>query len=390
MSEITEAVVLAAGEGRRLRPLTKYLPKPMLPVANRPVIDYVLESLVANGIERVVIVVGYRSDRIQTHLTAAHPETDIEFVQQPSQLGSGHALLQAKDAVGDDFVVVNGDNIIDDEIVESTLERYTTTDSTATVAVAHSDTPEEYGVVISDRGLISDIDEHPVEREGYLVNAGVYVFDRGVFDALDRTDPWQGEIRLTDAIAHLDGPVTSILVNGGWLDPSNPWKLLSVSETVLAEELGAEVQIADSARVHETAVIEGPVVIGENCDVGPGAVIRSGTCLQDNVHVGANTVIERSIVSNDAYVGANALIRDSVLGSGAEISDCVASPGGRADVVVDGKLYTDRRLGSIVADRATVGPNATLESGCSVGAEATVGAGVVVDGTVREKTEIAA
>jgi glucose-1-phosphate thymidylyltransferase len=390
MSRISEAVVLAAGEGRRLRPLTKYVPKPMLPVANRPIVDYVFEALIDNGIERLVVVVGYRSDRIQTHLTAAYPETEIEFVQQPSRLGSGHALMQARSAVGDEFVVVNGDNITNGDIVSSTVERYASTDSAATVAVAHSDTPEEYGVVISDRGLISDIDEHPVEREGYLVNAGVYAFDRGVFDALDATDPWQGEVRLTDAIAHLDGPVTSILVNGGWLDPSNPWKLLSVSETVLAHELGSGVEIADSAHVHETAVVEGPVVIGENCNVGPGAVVRAGTCLQNNVHVGANTVLERSILSNDASVGANSMLRDSVVGSGAEISDAVASPGGRADVVVDGKLYTDRRLGSVVADRAEVRANATLESGCSVGAEATVGAGVVVDGTVREKTEVAA
>lgn len=390
MSDVREAVVLAAGEGRRLRPLTKYLPKPMLPVANRPVVDYVLDALVESGIERVVVVVGYRGDRIQTHLTAAYQDLDVEFVQQPSRLGSGHALMQASGMVDGDFLVVNGDNIIDTEIVESTLERYESTDCAATVAVAHSDTPEEYGVVITDRGLIADIDEHPVEREGYVVNAGVYAFDESVFDALDQTDPWQGEIRLTDAIEHLDGPVTSILVNGGWLDPSTPWQLLSVSETLLGRHYGSDVYVADSARVHESAIIEGPVVIGKDCDVGPGAVIRPGTCLQDNVHVGANSVVERSIVSTDAHVGANALLRDSVVGSGARIGDCVASPGGRADVVVDGRLYTDRRIGSIVADRATVGANATLTAGSSVGAEATVGAGVVVDGVVREQSEVAA
>ncbi|ADQ69361.1 Nucleoside-diphosphate-sugar pyrophosphorylase family protein [Halogeometricum borinquense DSM 11551] len=390
MSAVSEAVVLAAGEGRRLRPLTKYLPKPMLPVANRPVIDYVLDALVESGIERVVVVVGYRGDRIQTHLTAEYKGANIEFVQQPSRLGSGHALLQATGMVNGEFLVVNGDSIINAAIVTSTLERYDSTDCAATVAVAHSDTPEEYGVVITNRGLIADIDEHPVEREGYVVNAGVYVFDESVFAALDRTEPWQGEIRLTDAIEHLDGPVTSILVNGGWLDPSTPWQLLSVSETLLGSRFGSDVYVADSARVHESAVVEGPVVIGKDCDVGPGAVIRPGTCLQDNVHVGANAVVERSILSTDAHVGAHTLLRDSVVGSGARIGDCVASPGGRADVVVDGRLYTDRKIGSIVADRATVGANATLAAGSSVGAEATVGAGVVVDGPVREKSEVAA
>jgi glucose-1-phosphate thymidylyltransferase len=390
MSDVSEAVVLAAGEGRRLRPLTKYLPKPMLPVANRPVVDYVVDALVDCGIDRVVVVVGYRNDRIQTHLTATYSDVDLAFVHQSSRLGSGHALMQATKKVGEEFLVVNGDNVVDADIVGSTLRRYDSTPSTATVAVARSDTPEEYGVVITDRGHIADIDEHSVECEGYLVNAGVYVFDQEIFDALEATDPWKGEIRLTDAIGNLTGPVTSILVNGGWLDPSTPWELLSVSEGVLARELGSEARVADSARVHETAVVEGPAIVGEDCDVGPGAVICAGTCLQDNVHVGSNTVVERSIVSTDTYVGANALLRDSVVGSGVRIGDCVASPGGRVDVVVDDNLYSNRRLGSIVADRATVGANATLEPGSSVGAEASVGAGVVVDGTVHEKTEVAA
>ncbi|ELZ69086.1 sugar nucleotidyltransferase, partial [Haloferax prahovense DSM 18310] len=84
---ITEAVVLAAGEGRRLRPLTTFQPKPMLPVANRPVVEYVLDALFESGIERVVVVVGHRADRIQSHLSATYSDADIEFVHQDSRLG---------------------------------------------------------------------------------------------------------------------------------------------------------------------------------------------------------------------------------------------------------------------------------------------------------------
>ncbi|KAB1191176.1 MULTISPECIES: sugar phosphate nucleotidyltransferase [Haloferax] len=383
---IREAVVLAAGEGRRLRPLTTFQPKPMLPVANKPVVEYVLDSLFECGIDHVVVVVGYRSERIQTYLTARYPEANIEFVRQDTRLGSGHALLQAEPYVGASFVVCNGDNVVDADVVSKALERFSVTDSAATVAVASSETPEEYGVVIENNGRISDIDEHPDHNEGYLVNAGVYVFDSTVFDALRRTPSHDGETRLPDVVHYLDGTVSSVIVNGGWLDPSHPWRLLSVTETLLARLETSS--ISDSARIHDRAVIQDPVVIGEDCDVGPGAVIGPGSCLQNNVVIGSNSVVERSIISTDARVDSTVVLRDSVVGSGAHLGDGVVSPGGRADVILEGRLYTDRCLGSIVGDRAEVGANATLSPGSRVGAEAIVGVGTTVHGDVRERVEV--
>lgn len=386
MSEITDAVVLAGGEGRNLRPLTTYQPKPMLPVANRPIIEYVLDALAENGIERVVVVVGHASDRIQTRLGDTYREMGLTYVRQPMQLGSGHALQQAEGYVDAEFLVLNGDTIVDADIVGRTLERYATTTPAATVAVAHSDTPEEYGVVICDDGVIADIDEHPVETKGYLVNAGVYAFSTSVFEALDRTDTRNGELHLTDAISHLDGPVTSVLVNGGWLDPATPWRLLSVTEAVLARE--ADVVVATSAHVHNSVVIEGPAIVGPGCELDAGVVVRGGSCLQANVHVGPGTVIDRSIVFSDAHVDGSVHLCDSVVGTGCRIGAGTVSPGGRADVNIDGTLFVDRRVGSVVADRAIVGPNATLMPGSSVGPNARVGAGVVVSGTVTDGMEV--
>lgn len=386
MTEITEAVVLAGGEGRNLRPLTTYQPKPMLPVANRPIIEYVLDALAENGIERVVVVVGHASDRIQTRLGDAYRELELTYVRQPIQLGSGHALQQAEGHVDDEFLVLNGDTIVDADIVGRTLERYATTTPAATVAVAHSDTPEEYGVVVCDDGVIADIDEHPVETKGYLVNAGVYAFSTSIFEALGRTDSRNGELHLTDAIAHLDGPVTSVLVNGGWLDPATPWRLLSVTETVLAREV--DVVVATSAHVHNSVVIEGPAIVGPGCEIDAGVVIRGGCCLQANVHVGPGTVIDHSIVFSDAHVDGSVHLCDSIVGTGCEIGAGTVSPGGRADMTLDGKRFADRRVGSVVGDRSVVGPNATLLPGSSVGTHARVGAGVVVSGSVTDGMEV--
>ncbi|WP_318570776.1 sugar phosphate nucleotidyltransferase [Salinigranum marinum] len=385
---IAEAVVLAAGEGRRLRPLTKYQPKPMLPVANRPVVEYVVDALVAAGVERIVCVVGHRADRIQTHLTKRYPDLDLAFVRQERRLGSGHALLAAAAHVGERFLVVNGDNVVDADTVRATIARGVETDAVATVAVAHSETPEAYGVVVVDHGRIADIDEHPTESDTYLVNAGVYVFDRSVFAALDRTPRWGDELRLTDALDHLDGPVTSVLVGEGWLDPSNPWQLLTVTEALLARDGTNSVHA--SARIHPTAVVEGHVVVGPDCELGPGAVVRGGTCLQENVHVGPNAVVERSVLLTDARVGAGAVVRDSVVGPGVQLGDGVVSPGGLVDVRLGGTLHANRRLGSVVADRAVIGPNVTLEPGSQVDADATVRAGSIVTDPARDPAEVTA
>lgn len=384
---ITEAVVLAAGEGRRLRPLTTYQPKPMLPVANRPVVEYVVDALVAVGVERVVCVVGHRADRIQTHLTKRYPALDLVFVRQERRFGSGHALAVAAAHVGERFLVVNGDNVVDADTVRATVARAAETDAVATVAVAHSETPEEYGVVVVDHGWIDDIDEHPTESDTYLVNAGVYVFDRSVFAALDRTPRWGDELRLTDAIDHLDGPVTPVLVGEGWLDPSNPWQLLSVTEVLLARD--GTTSVHASARIHPTAVVEG-VVVGPDCELGPGVVVRGGTCLQENVHVGPNAVVERSILLTDARVGAGAVVRDSVVGAGVQLGDGVVSPGGLVDVRLGGALHANRRLGSVIADRAVIGANVTLEPGSQVDADATVRAGSTVTDPARDPAEVTA
>ena len=383
---ITEAVVLAAGEGRRLRPLTTYQPKPMLPVANRPVVEYVVDALVAAGVERVVCVVGHRADRIQTHLTNRYPDLDLAFVRQERRLGSGHALLVAAAHVGERFLVVNGDNVVDADTVRAAVARAAETGAVATVAVAHSETPEEYGVVVVDDGRIADVDEHPTESDTYLVNAGVYVFDRSVFTALDRTPRWGDELRLTDALDHLDGPVTSVLVGEGWLDPSNPWQLLTVTEVLLARD--GTTSVHPSARIHPTAVVEG--VVGPDCELAPGVVVRGGTCLQENVHVGPNAVVERSVLLTDAQVGAGSVVRDSVVGPGVQLGDGVVSPGGLVDVSLGGTPHANRRLGSVVADRAVIGANVTLEPGSQVEADATVPAGSVVTDPGRDPAEVTA
>ncbi|ESP86923.1 sugar phosphate nucleotidyltransferase [Candidatus Halobonum tyrrellensis] len=400
MSVPSDAVVLAGGEGSRLRPLTKYRPKPLLPVANRPVIEYVLEALEAAGVERVVVVVGYRGTRIQDYLSDGWGGLELDFIRQRSQLGSGHALLQAAGSVDEPFLVVNGDTVIDEQVIRRTGAHFFDAPGAAgAAAIARSPRPEQYGAVTVDDGCVTEVVEHPNEAVSYLVNAGVYVFNESVFAALASTDRRGGELYLTDALVNLPGPVVAADAKGVWLDPSTLPDLLSVTDQMLtmhrdllngmtkSDGYPDGVLVAESAACHESSVINSPAVVGPDCRIGPGAVVGGGACLGENVHVGANAVLDRSLIDSDTRVSAGAILRECVIGAGASIGAGVVAPGG-APETVDGDVDPDRRLGAVVADRAEVGANATLSAGALLGPQSAVAEGATVSRTVAEGAEV--
>jgi glucose-1-phosphate thymidylyltransferase len=379
-----EAVVLAGGEGRRLRPLTRYQPKPMLPVGTQPIIDYVVDALFEAGVERLVVVVGHRRERIQTHLTDRFPDRSLSFVHQERQLGSGHALLQAENTVSEEFLVVNGDIVVDERTVGATVDRYRESDTDAALAVTTTSSPDTYGVVEIDDGRVVRIQEPPAATDQLLVNAGVYATDRSVFDALREVDQRDGERYLTDAFARLSA--AAVQTDGLWLAPSNPWRLLSATEELLSVD--GEHRVAPSASIHESAVVDGPVRIGPGVDVGANVIVGGGTCLCENATVNRGAIVERSIVSPDARVGEGAVLLDSILGQAVTVGPGVVAPAGPADFVIDDTVYRERAAGSVVADRATVGANVTIPSGTRIGPAATVHPGATVHRDVPEGAEV--
>jgi glucose-1-phosphate thymidylyltransferase len=388
-----EAVVLAGGEGSRLRPLTERRPKPLLPVADRPIVEYVLDALLAVGAEPITLVVGYRGNRVRSHLGSSYRGTELTYVTQENQLGSGHALLAARDAVeSEPFLVVNGDNVVDATVVEDTVARHGAGDVVATAAVATASHPQDYGAVVADNGYIAEVIENPVDAASFSVNAGVYVLPAAVFDALEATGYRDGDCHLTDALMNLDGRVGRARSDGAWLDPSYPWELLEVTEALLRDWgrlVGdtATPVVADSAQVHEAAVVEPPVVLGEDCRVGAGAVVRRGTCLGENVRVGSGAVVSRCVVGADSEVGPNATLRDSVLGEGVTLGPGATLSSDDVEFPVAGRVY-DVEFGALLADRATVGDNATCRAGSRFGTGATAAPGAVVQGGVDANAEV--
>ena len=380
------AVILAAGEGMRLRPLTRTRPKPMVPIGNRPLLEYVLEAVADAGIEDVVLVVGYKRERIQSHFGDGNDwEVDITYAVQDKQLGTGHAVAQAEPYVDGEFIVLNGDRIIDSSLVSGIADDATPAPA---VAIRRSETPSAYGVVDLDGDRVVSVDEKPRGRTpaSDLINAGVYKFTPSVFDAIGRIDT-VGESPITAALDHLaaEGSVRAVRYDGRWLDVSVPWDLLSVNASVLDETGG---HVDDAAVIHDSATVAGPVDIDEDTHVHPNATLLAGTSLGANAEVGANAVVSNTVVLPDATVEAGAVLHDCIVGSNTVVGANGTVSGGLATVAIAGELYESARIGAVVGDNVDIGGGVTLAPGTIIGNDARVHEGTTVDGQVEDGATI--
>lgn len=363
-----------------MRPLTKRRPKPMIPVADRPLLEYVVEAVAEAGIDDLVLVVGYQRERIQNYFgDGSQWGVDIEYRHQQSRLGTGHAVARAREFVDDQFLVLNGDCIVDPAAIEQVLTEAARTAS-ATMAVTRVDNPGAYGVVTSDGGHLLDIEEKPaVEPPSDVINAGVYRFDRSIFDAIARTDPdADGEISLTEAITNLatDRHVDVVPYRGTWTDVSQLWDLLSVNDTML------DTHDDVAGRVHEDATVTDRARLSESTRVGPNATVRRGTSLGPNVSVGANAVVSNAVVLRDTTIADGAVLRDCIVGENVTVGPNSTVVGGDATVVIDETVHSDVRFGGVIGDHTRVGGNVVLEPGTIVGDAVTVHDGTVLDGRV--------
>jgi len=365
----------------------------MLPAAGRPILEHVIEVLVECGIESIRLVVGYRRERIQEYFGHSYRGVPITYVHQKKQLGSGHALGCALDAIDESVLVLNGDRIIDERIVSDVLEGF---DGGSTLAVVEHQTPKRYGAVKVERGRLTEFVEKP-ESDGFnLINGGVYAFDASVSDAIDRTPLRDGELRIPEIIETLmdDEDVQAVETGGLWIDATYPWDLLVVMRELLAHGRVSEpesedgVWVADSAHVHPAATLQRPVVVGSDVEIGAGAVLGPNVTIGRNVTIGANTTLQNTVVDGDCRIGAAATLLDCVVGETVSIGAGTVVPGGPGDVRVGDTVFEDRELGAVLADRVSVGGGATFRPGTLVGTDVDIAAGVHASGTIADGTEV--
>jgi glucose-1-phosphate thymidylyltransferase len=367
----------------------------MLPAANQPILAHVLDALVEAGIQKICLVVGYKRERVQEHFGAEYRDIPIEYVIQDKQLGSGHALAQARSAVDGSFVVVNGDQLTDRESISRVTDRFAETDD-AVMAVVDRPQAGRYGVVTLEGNQVTELDEKPDTDEYGLINAGIYAFTPTIFESIDETPRRQGELVLTDAITrHIEADsIQGVHVDGLWADATYPWDLLEVASEVLERGRATEpdrsdgIWIDSDASVHESATLQPPVVIGPDCEIGPSTVVGPDVALAQNTTLGANVTVHRAVIDSDCRVGHGSTLVDAVLGQEVHLGVDTTIQGGPGDVRVDNRVFESQPLGAVLADRVSAGGNVSFESGTLVGTGATLSTGVTVDTNVGTNAEV--
>lgn len=333
-----KGIILAGGTGSRLRPITHTGPKQIVPVANKPVVEYAIEDLKEAGITKIGVILGNKGrDEIQEFLgDGTRYGVEITYIVQGNPLGLAHAAGCARDFVGDDdFVMYLGDNILKSGITDL-VESFQTGNYSAGIALQAVDDPQAFGIAdVNEDGNVTQLIEKPDDPPTDLALIGMYVFSPAIFDVIDGLEPsWRGELEITDAIQSLldDGQeIDSHIVTGWWKDTGKPEDILDANRLALEDkelnttgvvEEGAEtdgrIELADSSVIKPGAVIRGPVSIAEN------TIIKNGTYVGPYTSIGANSTlenihIENSVVIGDSEITASGRIVDSLLGRNANV-----------------------------------------------------------------------
>ena len=333
-----KGVVLAGGTGSRLRPITQTGPKQLVPVANKPVIQYGIEDLRDAGVTDIGVVLGDKGrDEIQAFLgDGSDLGVDITYIIQGEPLGLAHAAACAREFVGDDdFVMYLGDNIFHRGL-GALVKRFEAGEFSASIALQRVDSPNRFGIAdVTEDGSVERLVEKPDDPPSNLALVGVYVFSPMVFDAIENLEPsWRGELEITDALQGLldsGATVDSHVVEGWWKDTGKPGDILDANRLVL-EDLDAElvgeshpeadvtgrVDLAAGARIEERAVVRGPVSIAAGATVGPETYVGPYTAIGPETTV-RGPHIENSVVVGESELTAEVRLIDCLLGRGATV-----------------------------------------------------------------------
>jgi glucose-1-phosphate thymidylyltransferase len=379
-----KAVILAAGEGTRLRPLTFSKPKVMIPIANRPILEYAVEAVSQNGIKDIVIVVGYKKESIMSHFEDGKKfGCKISYVTQPKPLGTAHALLCAQDEIGSELVVLPGDNLIDPKEISNLLKG----ESQNSLLIAESNIPSKYGVVLLEKGIVTKILEKPKKELSNLISTGIHRFTQGVFEAIT-TVAKEGYHDLTAVVQYMienGEQIDGIHGIGKWVDAVYPWDVLHVNAQAMPDakegtsgniEEGAVIKghvfIGDESTIRSGSYIMGPVVIGKGCDIGPNVCIYPATSIGDNVSISPFTIIKHSLLMNDVEVGSSSTISNSVIADGVRIGSHFSGNNDSALIKTESGHHTVKDIGSIIGEDSEIKNQVTACPGLIMGAKSKV------------------
>ena len=345
----TSAVILVGGEGTRLRPLTLDLPKPIVPVLDKPFLKFQLDLLRRAGIKDVVLCVAFRPERIREVLgDGSQDGVRLSYVLEETPLGTGGAVKNAESVLGDRVVVMNGD-VLANMNLEAILKLHQERGAAATIALHPVENPSAYGLVETDSsGRVERFIEKPKPEEitTNRINAGLYVLETRTLSLIPSGMPYSIERGYFPSLIESGERVQAHVHEGYWIDIGTHEKYLQVHLDLLSGRFPYDIPGHRRGRgfVHETAVIdkmatlEGAFYIGPRCRIGAGSRIEDGTALISDVQIDGAT-IRRSVVWAGTEVGEGSSVDGALLGQGVKAGrHCRVSPGaclGHGTVISD-------------------------------------------------------
>lgn len=386
---IEQAVILAAGEGQRLRPLTVLKPKVMIPIAGKPILQYVVEALAVNGVRHIIMVVGYRKEQVQDYFGSGEKlGVEIDYIVQKQQLGTAHALMHAKDAVADRFLVLPGDNIIKSDTIAPLVEA-----KPSIILVKKQENVSKYGVVTARKGTVEEIVEKPQEATSNLVNTGIYSLDRGMFEFVEE------EVELPMVLNSMIArgyEIAAQETDGIWLDVVYPWDILRLNDIALGAvslstagtvekgvTMKGAVSIGKGTVIRAGSYLVGPLIIGENAEIGPHACIFPATSIGDQVTISPFSQIRNSAIGNGVHIGPGSILEDSIVDRGSVLGGHFTAFSAGAVIEVEGE-YHNVHTGTVVGEHCAIEENVTARPGVILGNHSRVSALKLLSGKIPD------
>jgi mannose-1-phosphate guanylyltransferase/phosphomannomutase len=368
---------MAGGEGTRLRPLTANQPKPMLPMANRPMAEHVVNLLRRHGFEDIVVTVAFLANHIRTYFgDGSEFGVRMVYATEETPLGTAGSVLNARQELDERFLVISGDVLTDIDLSEL-IAFHEKQGSVATLALKAMENPLEFGIVITDAdGRVERFLEKPGWGDVFsdTINTGIYVLEPEVFNWIDGGRPVDFSGEVFPSMLSAERPLFGFVAGGYWEDVGTLEAYLSAHTDILDGRVDVDVPgfplrpgvwIGEGAEIHPSATVIGPAVIGDNCRIGPETEIGAHTVLGANVRVGDNALIERSVIHDNSYLAPGVTARGAVISRSCDI-----------------RQGAHLEEGVVLGDRCSVGRGAVLRAGVKVYPNKPIEAGAVITSSI--------
>ena len=372
-----KAVIMAGGEGTRLRPLTSNAPKPMMPIANAPMMEHIVALLREHGFDEIVVTVAFLANHIRNYFgDGSELGVRMVYATEETPLGTAGSVLNAREQLDERFLVISGDVLTDIDL--GAISRFhDERGAMATIGLTPVENPLEFGIVITrEDGSIERFLEKPTWGQVFsdTINTGIFVLEPEIFDYIepDRSVDFSSEVfpRLLE-----DGkPLYGAVVEGYWEDVGTLEAYVRAHKDVLDNRVEVEIPgfeisdgvfVGEGAEIHPEARIEGPVIIGDYCRVEGNARLGEYTVLGTNVRVRAGADLQRAVIHDNTYIGENVRLRGTTVGR-----SCDLRTGVRAEE------------GVVLGDECFVGEQAVLSAGVKVYPFKTVEGGAVINSSI--------